>query len=118
MDLMINNAYQLYRIQPLQPGQKILYWLGIRKEVVCVIYARNLFFRETVEIFPASRKQEKVKSLIRYYQTNHWTVKGNFFVEIALNQVSAIAKSVILILIWNALKIITQGRQLAHIKRK
>ena len=99
MDLIINIAHQLYRIQRLKPGQKILDLLGIRKEVVPLIYARNLFLRETVEIFPASRKQEKVRSLIRNDQTNHWVAKGNCFVEIALNQVSTNAKSVILIFI-------------------
>ena len=59
IDLAVNNAYQLYHIQPLQPGQKVLVLFGFISELVNVYYARNRFLRRTVEIFPAPRKQEK-----------------------------------------------------------
>ena len=59
IDLAVNNAYQLYCIQPLRPGQKVLVLLEFKSELVNVYYARNRFLRKTVEIFPARRKQEK-----------------------------------------------------------
>ena len=72
----INNDYELYRIQPLQPGQRVLDLLSFRKEVVNVYYARNRFLWGTAEIFPVLRKQDKVNNSIRYDQTNQWMAKG------------------------------------------
>ena len=71
IDLAVNNAYQLYHNEPLQPGQKVLVLLGFKREIVNAYYARNRFLRGTAEISPARRKQEKVNSLIRFDQTNH-----------------------------------------------
>ena len=76
IDLAVNDAYQLYRIQHLQPGQQVLDLLGFNREVVNVYYARNRFLRGTAKAFPAPRKQEEVSSSIRYDQTNHWIAKG------------------------------------------
>ena len=34
IDLAVNNAHQLYGLQPLQPGQRALDLLGLQKEIV------------------------------------------------------------------------------------
>ena len=34
VDLAFNNAFQLYRLQPLQQGEKLLDLLGFRREIV------------------------------------------------------------------------------------
>ena len=96
-------------------------FLGIQKRMSSCYLCKNLFLRGTVEIFPASRKQKKVKNSIKYVQTNHWIAKGNCFLEnyvkeIALKQVSAIAESIKFIFIGNFLNIITQKSQFAQIK--
>ena len=38
--LAVNNAFQLYRLQPLQQGEKQLDLLGFRREIVKVYHAR------------------------------------------------------------------------------
>ena len=96
-------------------------FLGIQKGSSSCNLCKNLFLRGTVEIFPDSRKQKKVKNSIKYVQTNHWIAKGNCFLEnyvkeIALKQVSAIAKSIKFVFIGNFLNIITQKSQFAQIK--
>ena len=40
VDLAVNNAFQLYRLQPLNQGQKRLDLLGFRREILQVYYAR------------------------------------------------------------------------------
>ena len=40
VDLAVNNTSQLYRLQPLNQGQKRLDLLGLRREIVQVYHAR------------------------------------------------------------------------------
>ena len=40
VDLAINNAFQFYRLQPLNEGEKRLDLLGFRRETVQVYHAR------------------------------------------------------------------------------
>ena len=40
VDLAVNNTFQLYRLQPLNQGQKRLDLLGFRGEIVQVYHAR------------------------------------------------------------------------------
>uniref|UniRef100_A0A0K2TB89 PiggyBac transposable elementderived protein 3like [Latimeria chalumnae] n=1 Tax=Lepeophtheirus salmonis TaxID=72036 RepID=A0A0K2TB89_LEPSM len=40
VDISINNAYQLYQLQPHNQGQKQLDLLGFRREIVEVYYKR------------------------------------------------------------------------------
>ena len=40
VDLAVHNAFQLYRLQPLQQGEKQLDLLGFRREIVKVYHAR------------------------------------------------------------------------------
>ena len=40
VDLAVNNAFQLYRLQPLQQGEKQLDLLGFRRKIVKVYHAR------------------------------------------------------------------------------
>ena len=72
IDITVNIARQLYCIQPVQPRQKAIDLLVLKKEAVNVYYARNRCLRETVEILPSPRKLEKVNKSIRYHQTNYW----------------------------------------------
>lgn len=59
----VNNDYELYRIQPLQPGQRILDLLSFRKDVVNVYCARNLFCKELPKSFLS--QESKIKSIVR-----------------------------------------------------
>ena len=40
VDLAVNNPFQLYRLQPLQQGEKQFDLLGFRREIVNVYHAR------------------------------------------------------------------------------
>ena len=40
VNLAVNNAFQLYRLQPLNKGQKRLDLLGFRREIVQVYHGR------------------------------------------------------------------------------
>ena len=41
VDLAVNNAFQLYRLQPLNQGQKRLDLLGFRREIVQVYFPKK-----------------------------------------------------------------------------
>ena len=60
----------------MQPGQKVIDLLRLKKEAINVYYARNRCLSGTVEIFPSQRKQNKVNKSTRYDQANHWIAKG------------------------------------------
>ena len=60
VDLAVNNAFQLYRLQPLNQGQKRLDLLGFRREIVQVYHARFRSEKTLPVIFP--KKHPKSQS--------------------------------------------------------
>ncbi|CAB4067154.1 unnamed protein product [Lepeophtheirus salmonis] len=76
-DISINNAYQLYRLQPHNQGQKQLDLLGFRIEIVEVYYKRFQSENTIPFILPSSRSILKVVIDIRYVRTDHWIAKVN-----------------------------------------
>ena len=77
VDLAVNNAFQLYRLQPLQQGQKQLDLLGFRKEIVKVYHARFRSDKTLPLIFPATRSTQRVIPEIPYDGIDQWIAKGN-----------------------------------------
>ena len=77
VDLAVNNAFQLYRLQPLQQGEKQLDLLGFRREIVKVYHARFRLDKTLPLIFPAPRSTQRVIAEIRYDGIDHWIAKGN-----------------------------------------
>ena len=57
VDLAVNNAFQLYRLQPLNQGQKRLDLLGFRREIVLVYHARFQSKKTLPVIFPKTSKE-------------------------------------------------------------
>ena len=75
VDLAVNNAFQLYCLQPLNQGQKRLDLLGFRREIVQVCHAR---FRSEKTLPVIFRKNtQRVNLDIRYDGINHRIAKGN-----------------------------------------
>ena len=70
-------SFQLYRLQPLQQGEKQLDLLGFRREIVKVYHARFRSDRTLPVIFPAPRSTQRVIPEIRYDGIDHWIAKGN-----------------------------------------
>ena len=77
VDLAVNNAFQLYCLQPLQQGEKQLDLLGFRREIVKVYHARFRLDKTLPLIFPAPRSTQRVIPEIRYDGIDHWIAKGN-----------------------------------------
>ena len=77
VDLAVNNAFQLYRLQPLQQGEKQLDLLGFSREIVKVYHARFRSDKTLPLIFPAPRSTQRVIPEIRYDGIDHWIAKGN-----------------------------------------
>ena len=75
--LTVNNAFQRYRLQPLQQGEKQLDLLGFRREIVKVYHARFRSDKTLPLTFPAPRRTQRVIPEIRYDGINHWIAKGN-----------------------------------------
>ena len=77
IDLAVNNAHQLYRLQLLQPGQRALNLLGFRREIVQVYCSRYGNVKKILpEICPAPQNHQKVIPDICYGNENHWIIKG------------------------------------------
>ena len=77
VDLAVNNAFQFYRLQPLQQGEKQLDLLGFRREIVKVYHARFRSDKTLPPIFSAPRSTQRVIPEIRYDGIDHWIAKGN-----------------------------------------
>ena len=77
VDLAVNNAFQLYRLQPLQQGEKHLDLLRFRREIVKVYHARFRSDKTLPLIFPAPRSTQRVIPEIYYDGIDHWIAKGN-----------------------------------------
>ena len=77
VDLAVNNAFQLYHLQPLQQGEKQLDLLGFRREIVKVYHARFRLDKTLPVIFPAPRSTQRVIPEICYDGIDHWIAKGN-----------------------------------------
>ena len=77
VDLAVNNAFQLYRLQPLQQGEKQLGLLGFRREIVKVYHARFRSDKTLPLIFPVPRSTQRVIPEISYDGIDHWIAKGN-----------------------------------------
>ena len=77
IDLAVNNAHQLYCLQPLQPGQRALDLLGFQREIVQVYCSKYQNVRKILrDIFPAPQNHQKVIPDIRYDNESHWIIKG------------------------------------------
>ena len=77
VDLAVNNAFQLYRLQLLEQGEKQLDLLGFRREIVKVYHARFRSDKTLPLIFPAPRSTQRVIPEIRYDGIDHWIAKEN-----------------------------------------
>ena len=77
VDLAVNNAFQLYCLQPLQQGEKQLDLLGFRREIVKVHHAKFQSDKTLPLIFPAPRSTQRVIPKIHYNGIYHWIAKGN-----------------------------------------
>ena len=77
VDLAVNNAFQVYRLQPLQQGENQLDLLGFRREIVKVYHARFRSDKTLPLIFPAPRSTQRVIPEIHYDGIDHWIAKGN-----------------------------------------
>ena len=75
VDLAINNAFLLYRLQPLNQGQKQLDLLGFRREIVHVYNARFRSEKTLPVIFP--KNIQGVNLDIRYDGIDHWIANRN-----------------------------------------
>ena len=75
VDLAVNNAFQLYRLQPLNQGQKRFDPLGFRRQIVQVGHARFRSEKTLPFIFP--KNTQRVNLGIRYDGIDHWIAKGN-----------------------------------------
>ena len=75
VDLAVNNAFQLYRLQPLNQGQKQLDLLGFRREIVHVYNARFRSEKTLPVIFP--KNIQGVNLDIRYDGIDHWIANRN-----------------------------------------
>ena len=73
VDLAVNIAFQLYRLQPLNQGQKRLDLLGFRREIVQVYHARFRSERTLPVILP--KNTQRVNLDIRYDGIDHWIAK-------------------------------------------
>ena len=75
VDLSANNAFQIYRHQKEDPGQKPLDLLGFRCSIVDT-YCRR--YRKTTQIamFSGSRKKTKVSDEVRFDKLSHWIGKA------------------------------------------
>ena len=60
VDLAVKNAFQLYRLQPLNQGQKRLDLLGVRRDIVQVYHERFQSEKTLPVIFP--KKHPKSQS--------------------------------------------------------
>ena len=77
IDLAVNNAYQHYHLQPLQPGQRALDLLGFRREIVQVYCSKYRNVQKILpDISPGLGHHQKVIPGIRYDNANHWIIKG------------------------------------------
>ena len=71
-DLAVNNTYQLYRLQPLQLGQKSLNLSEFQREIVNVYFLKLCNTEKILpDIFPTPRKQENVVAAIHYDNERH-----------------------------------------------
>ena len=77
VDLAVNNAFQIYRLQPLQQGEKQLDLLGFRREIVNVYHARFRSDKTFPLNFPAPRSTQRIIPEIRDDGIDHWIAKGN-----------------------------------------
>lgn len=77
LDASVNNAYQLYRMREIQPGEKKLDALGFRRAIVLAYF--NLYRKETSfeTLFRGSRKLHNPAENLRYDGWNHWLIKGS-----------------------------------------
>ena len=77
VDLAVSNAFQLYRLQPLQQGKKQLDLLGFRREIAKVYHVRFRSDKTLPLIFPSPRSTQRVIPEIRCDGIDHWIAKGN-----------------------------------------
>ena len=61
VDLVVNNAFQLYRLQPLNQVQKRLDLLGFRREIVQVYHARFRSEKTFPVIFPKKHPKSQCR---------------------------------------------------------
>ena len=74
-NLAVNSAFQLYRLQPLNQGQKRIDLLGFRREIVQVYHARFRSEKALPVIMP--KNSQRVNLDILYDGIDHWIAKGN-----------------------------------------
>ena len=70
LDLSVNNAYHLYRLQKRSEGERKLDLLRFRRSIVDTYY-RCHRKSTTTNIFPPARKLSKVSDEVRYDTNNH-----------------------------------------------
>jgi len=78
VDVAVNNAFQLYRVQARSAHSNTLDFLGFRRSIVDTYYKRYRVQHEIERMFPAARSSEdkRVQQCIRYDHFDHWIIKG------------------------------------------
>ena len=72
VDLAVDNAFQLYRLQPLRQGEKQLDLLGFRRKIVKVYHTRFQSDKTLPLIFSAPGSTQRVILEIRYDGIDDW----------------------------------------------
>ena len=106
VDLAVNNAFQVYRFQPLSQGQKRLDLLRFRRETVQVYHARFRSEKTFPVIFP--KNTQRVNPEIRYDGIEHWIANGDK-VNVQ-KRANIFVKSAMLVFIQNVLRIFISNR--------
>ena len=78
IDVAVNNAFQLYRIQARSAHSSSFDLLGFRRSIVDTYYKRYNVQYEIQTMFPAARSSDdkRVQQCIRYDHFDHWIMKG------------------------------------------
>ena len=110
VDLAVNNAFQLYRLQPLNQGEKRLDLLRFRKEIVQVYHAR-FRLEKTLPVI-SQKNTQRVNLDIRYDGIDHCRLpkKTNGDVANVQKRVNIFVKSAMLVFIQIVLRIFISNR--------
>ena len=76
IDVSVNNAYQLYRMRILNPGEKKLDALGFRRAIVDAYYRKFRKAATNTVLYPGNRRLHNPAENVRYDNIGHWIVKG------------------------------------------
>ena len=77
VDVAVNNAYQIYRQSPLNPGKYRLNAPGFRRAIVDVYYRLYRKILPSTTLFTGSRSSHHPVNNLQFDGINHWIAKGS-----------------------------------------